>query len=250
MSSKQQLTALCVRGVAQNISQSCNSDGLSAHLNHFSPVLFLLPSHSLNHPRSDRLIFLATGKTVVFLGEAFVLSLALPRLAIESRRKELGSLLGRERSKCLSRLLNPWGICDPEISGRLFPFLQWCHPYCVLFSDGFCVHCWFPAVLHSFRGVQHPAYRICRNWGTSSWIWVVVGSKGNLICKGSFNIGACFRTTCIVSSSFFFTVRSAQSESWGFNLFTCLQHSSWWLHVRSGNSTGKKRLCQQTSQTG
>lgn len=74
----------------------------------------------------------------MFLEEVFVLPLALPKLATESRRKELGSLLGTERSKCLSRLLNPREICDPEISGRLFLFLQRCHPYCALFSDGFC----------------------------------------------------------------------------------------------------------------
>lgn len=87
----------------------------------------------------------------MFLEEVFVLPLALPKLATESRRKELGSLLGTERSKCLSRLLNPREICDPEISGRLFLFLQRCHPYCALFSDGFCGTLLIPSCTAQFQ---------------------------------------------------------------------------------------------------
>lgn len=73
-----------------------------------------------------------------------------------------------------------------------------------------------------FSGVQYPHY-----WIYSSWIWLVVGStKGNLISKWYFNFASCFRTTWVVFSSFLFTVRKAQGESWDYHLLSCFQYSS------------------------
>lgn len=47
-----------------------------------------------------------------FLEEVFVLSLALPGLAIDNRREEVGSVLGIERVSVGGGLLGPLRICD------------------------------------------------------------------------------------------------------------------------------------------
>lgn len=159
-----------------------------------------------------------------------------------------------ERASVWSGLLNPLRICVwhrlRAVSGSLFPFLHGCHPCCVLFSDGFCGALLIPNCAADFQRCPM-SLLICRNGVDNFWIWLVVGStKGNSMSKGSFNFASCFRTTWVVFPSFSFTMRKAQSESWDYHLLACLHYSSHLLiYVRSGNSAGKKRSCQQTAQT-
>lgn len=81
------------------------SDGLSDSKKCFLKSCFFCLYTPLSTPE-------VTKSSCGVLEEVFVLPLALLEITIDSRRKEVGSVLGMERVSVRGGLLNPLRICD------------------------------------------------------------------------------------------------------------------------------------------